>query len=204
MEIKSVMKESSDLNRRIGVRVRGLRVGQALSLDTLARRSGVSRSMISQIERGASSPTAAVLEKLAAGLQVVLATLFDEPGADGRVSDEPIVRRVQQPVWQDPESGYVRRNVSPTGVAQPMRIVEVRFPPGGRVAFEPSVRDDVVYQQVWMLAGTIEITVGATCHRLRIGDCLAMQLDGPTMFHNPARAVARYAVVTAGATKSRR
>src|SRR5262249_16948127 len=59
-----------DVNRRIAGRVRDLRAARGLTLDALAERSGVSRSMISLIERGESSPTAALLERLAAGLNV--------------------------------------------------------------------------------------------------------------------------------------
>ena len=182
-----------DLNARIAERVRELRAAAGLSLDALATRSGVSRSMISLVERGESSPTAVVLEKLSAGLGVTLASLFDSPSdaPDG----EPVARREDQPVWRDPASGYVRRNVSPPGVVQPMQIVEVEFPARARVAFETGVRDVRVHQQVWMLEGTIDITIGDERHRLRDGDCLAMQLDRPTMFHNPTRKPARYAVV---------
>ncbi len=79
------MKDNaSDLNQRIAERVSELRSGQALSLDALARKTGVSRSMISVIERGESSPTAVVLEKLAAGLGVPLASLFDGPASDAK------------------------------------------------------------------------------------------------------------------------
>ena len=81
---------ASDLNERIAERVRELRSGQGLSLDALATKSGVSRSMISLIERGESSPTAVVLEKLAAGLGVMLASLFDAPAAEEpAVEEEP-------------------------------------------------------------------------------------------------------------------
>jgi transcriptional regulator with XRE-family HTH domain len=195
---QSTMKETaSDLNQRIAERVSELRAARALSLDALAGKSGVSRSMISLIERGESSPTAVVLEKLAAGLGVTLASLFDAPAAAGRAPGGPVARRDDQPCWQDPASGYLRRNVSPPGVPQPMRIVEVHFPPGGRVAFEAGARDTRLYQQVWVLEGTIDISLGVEHHRLREGDCLAMELDRPTMFHNPARTPARYAVVIA-------
>src|SRR6266851_6467477 len=187
----------SDLNQRIAERVRELRAGQGLSLDTLASKSGVSRSMISLIERGESSPTAVVLEKLAAGLGVMLASLFDAPAAAAQTRSGPVARREDQPQWQDPASGYLRRNVSPPGVPQPMQIVEVLFPPAGRVAFEASAREMRVYQQVWVLEGAIDITLGEERHRLREGDCLAMQLAGPTMFHNPTRKPTRYAVVIA-------
>ena len=198
------MKEgAADLNQRIAERVHELRAARALSLDALAGKSGVSRSMISLIERGESSPTAVVLEKLAAGLGVMLASLFDAP-AVATPANGPVARREDQPQWRDPASGYLRRNVSPPGVPQPMRIVEVHFPAGGRVAFETGARDARVHQQVWVLEGAIDITLGAERHRLREGDCLAMQLDRPTMFYNPTRKPTRYAVVIASEPSSRR
>jgi transcriptional regulator with XRE-family HTH domain len=205
VDIKSIMEDTaSHVNQRIAERVRELRAAHGLSLDALAGKSGVSRSMISLIERGESSPTAVVLEKLAAGLGVMLASLFDTPSASAQPSSSPVARRDDQPQWQDPASGYLRRNISPPGVPQPMQIVEVHFPPGGRVAFENGARDMRVHQQVWILEGAIDITVGEERYRLREGDCLAMQLDRQTMFHNPTRKPARYAVVIASDTPSRR
>ena len=205
MDTVSNMEETvSDLNQRIAQRVRELRATQALSLDALATKCGVSRSMISLIERGESSPTAVVLEKLAAGLGVMLASLFETTAAAAQVPSGPVARRDDQPQWQDPASGYLRRNVSPPGVPQPMQIIEVHFPPHGRVAFETGARDLRVHQQVWVLEGAIDITLGAERHQLREGDCLAMQLDRPTMFYNPTRKPARYAVVIATETPSRR
>ena len=70
-------------------------------------------------------------------------------------------RRDDQPQWRDPASGYLRRNVSPPGVPQPMQIVEVHFPAGARVAFETGARDMRVHQQVWVLEGAIDVTLGA-------------------------------------------
>jgi len=183
----------SDLNQRIATRVRGLRAARGLSLEALAARSGVSRSMISLIERGETSPTAVVLDRLATGLGVTLASLFDPPA--GPPPAGPVARREDQPEWRDPASGYLRRNVSPPGVPQPMRIVEVHFPPRARVAFENAPRGAPVHQQIWVLEGEMEVTVGGECYRLRPGDCLAMQVDRPTMFHNRTRSSARYALV---------
>jgi transcriptional regulator with XRE-family HTH domain len=205
-KIMSMIMEdtASNLNQRIAARVRDLRSGQGLSLDALAFKSGVSRSMISVIERGESSPTAAMLEKLAAGLGATLASLFDAQVAGDKAACSPVARRNDQPQWRDPASGYLRRNVSPVSVPQPMQIVEVHFPPGGRVAFETGGRATRVHQQVWMLEGAMDITVGMERHRLREGDCLAMQLDLPTMFHNATRKTARYAVVIASQPAPRR
>jgi transcriptional regulator with XRE-family HTH domain len=200
----SMEEEVSGVGRRIAERVRELRVAHGLSLDALATRSGVSRSMISLIERGESSPTAAILDKLATGLGVLLASLFTPSSDTAGAPGGPVARRDDQPEWRDPASGYVRRNVSPPGVPQPIEIVEVRFPPGGRVAFENGAREVRVQQQVWVLEGAIDVTLGEERHRLREGDCLAMQLDRPTMFHNPTRRPTRYAVVIASESSSRR
>jgi len=188
------------VNELIAQRVRELRNARGLSLEALAARCGVSRSMISLIERGESSPTAVLLEKLAAGLNVSMASLFEVP----RPAAGPVARLAQQLSWRDPESGYVRRNVSPSGVASPIQIVEVSFPPQARVAYETGARDVLVHQQVWVLEGSIEVTVGDDRHRLHAGDCLALVLDRPIVYHNPTRKPARYAVVIATEVTSRR
>lgn len=202
-----IVDADDTLDRRIAARVRELRAATGLSLDALALASGVSRSMISLVERGEANPSAVLLDKLATALGVPLAALFDAPATASRAAlaaRGPVARRRDQRVWRDPGSGYARRNVSPADVPQPMQVVEVRFPPGGRVAFETGVRDRRVYQQVWVLAGAIEVTTGSTRHALAEGDCLAMTLDEPTMFHNPGRKAARYAVVVASEPVPRR
>lgn len=192
------MKEMRlDVNRRIATRVRELRVAQRLSLDALAVKSGVSRSMISVVERGESSPTAVVLDKLAVGLGVTLVTLFNTPATSRQPSSIPVSRRENQLEWKDPASGYIRRNISPPAKSQPMDIVEVYFPPRARVAFETAGRSRRIYQQIWLLSGTMDITVGKERHRLRQGDCLAMELDQPLMYYNPTQKKAHYAVVIA-------
>lgn len=187
------MESTPDIHRRIAERVSELRAQRGLSLDALAAKSGVSRSMISLIERGESSPTAVVLDRLAVGLGVSLAALFNSTDAAAQ-QQEPVARRAEQPEWRDPASGYLRRNVSPSWLPQPMQIVEVHFPAGARVAFETS--DPRTYQQVWLLSGALEVAQGSERHRLQEGDCLAMQLDRPALFHNPTRKAARYAVVS--------
>ena len=194
--------DPADLNLRIADRVRELRAASGLSLAALAHTSGVSRSMISLVERGESSPTAMVLHKLASGLGVMLASLFDTP--DTATTAAPVSRRDEQMQWKDPASGYLRRNVSPVGVPQPMQIVEVLFPAGARVAFETGAQQVRIHQQVWVLEGAIDVTLGTQHHHLREGDCLAMQIDRPTIFHNPTRKPARYAVVSANETPARR
>jgi len=189
------MKEpdGADINQRIARRVHELRAARGLTLEALAQRSGVSRSMISLIERGESSATAVVLEKLSASLGVALAGLFEDRAA----APSPLARRAAQPQWRDPASGYLRRNLSPPGHAAALQLVEVEFPPGAKVAYETGARDVAVHQQVWVLDGVIEMSVGVERHRLEAGDCIAMMLDRPIGFRNPGRRPARYLVALA-------
>jgi transcriptional regulator with XRE-family HTH domain len=183
-----------DINQLIAHRLRELRDARGLSLAALAERSGVSKSNISLIERGESSATATVLDKLSAALGVTVASLFEKPAED---APSPVSRVADQPVWTDPGSGYVRRNLSPSaGLAKssPIQLVEVSFPAGQRVAYETSTRDVDVYQQVWIIEGAMEVTVGASQWALATGDCLAMRLDQPIAYHNPTAKPARYLV----------
>jgi transcriptional regulator with XRE-family HTH domain len=195
-----------DVNARIAARVGDLRAERGHTLDALAERSGVSRSAISAIERGAANPTAVVLERLATGLDVPLASLFDGPAATAEpaAAPGPLVRRADQLRWRDPQSGYVRRNVSPPGWPSPIRITEVELPPGATVAYETAERAVVIDQQLWVLAGEVEVTVGDVVHRLGTGDCLAMRVDRPTAFHNPGDRAVRYAVVVTDRPAPRR
>ena len=190
------------IERQIASRLKDLRARRELTLEALARRSAVSRSMISLIERGESSPTASVLDRLAAGLGVTLAALFADSERDDAV---PLARREEQPAWRDPETGYVRRNLSPSAFRSPLELVEVTLPAGTRVAYDTGSRYAAVDQQIWVLSGTVEVTVGASAHVLASGDCLAMRIDRPVAFRNRGATDARYLVaLTTGAVRAGR
>jgi transcriptional regulator with XRE-family HTH domain len=188
------MDEAPGINAHLAARLRDLRTGSGMTLDGLAERTGVSRSMISLIERGESSPTAAVLDKLAAGLGVTLASLFAERDS---AAASPLSRRADQRIWRDPESGYTRRNLSAPGFPSPIELVEAVLPPGARVAYDTGHRAATVHQQIWIMEGTIELTLGEETYRLATGDCLSMRLDRPTIFRNPTEDPARYVVALA-------
>ncbi len=183
--------DAPDIERHIAARLKALRAQCALTLDELARQSGVSRSMISLIERAESSPTASVLDKLSAALGVTLASMFAE---ETRVDAQPVVRRAEQPTWSDSETGYVRRNLSPPAFPSPIELVEVILPRGARVAYDSGYRDPPIDQQVWVIEGAIEVTIGDHVHRLAAGDCLAMRVDRPIGFRNRGRTAARHIV----------
>jgi transcriptional regulator with XRE-family HTH domain len=178
----------SNIDQKIGARIRELRGQNGLTLDGLAERAEVSRAMLSRIERGESSPTAQLMNKVCGGLGITLSTLFAETPAPL----SPLARREAQPVWRDPATRYLRREVSPSGAS--VDIIEVEFPPRRSVAFD-NMRLPGVEQQVWVLDGTLEMELGGETFRLAQGDCLRMQLNQPIVFRNPTRRQVRYAVI---------
>lgn len=181
-----------DINQHIAQHIRERRLAKGYSLDQLAARSGVSRSSISLIERAATSPTAVILEKLAAALDVSLASLFVF-GTSANQS-QPLLRYEQQSQWRDPASGYLRRNLSPVSVASPMQLAEVTFPAHTQVSYDFVPREIKIYQQIWLLEGEIQIHCGEQSYTLQQGDCLSIQLNQPIVFQNSTADQARYLV----------
>ena len=115
---------ASDISVRIGTRICALRGKRNLTLDNLACRAQVSRTMLSRVERRESRPTAQF-----GGLRITLSALFSETQ---RPLSPP--RRQDQPTWRDPATRYLRRGVSPTGTGASVDSVEVEILPGGSVA----------------------------------------------------------------------
>ena len=153
--------------------------------------------MLSRIERGQSSATAQLLNKVCSGLGVTLSALF----AAAETPANPLMRRMDQPQWRDPATGYLRRNISAPGTGSSVGIVEVEFPPGESVAFD-SQNLAGADQHVWILDGTLELELGGDAFRLDAGDCLMMRLDHPILFRNPLERTIRYVVIIShGATK---
>src|SRR6185312_13395623 len=174
MKEASAARTAAGIDLRIATRVAALRAQAGLTLDALATRSGVSRSMISLVERGEISATAVVLEKIASGLGVSLATLFDDPSAPA----SPVSRSGERTPWRDPQSGYVRQNISPPNFPSPLQIVAVELPAGAAVSYESAARNEH-HQQIWVRAGSIEDPVHKVSHRMSQNLCSDMQLDEP-------------------------
>ena len=185
------MENSNGFETDIAERMKALRLSQSLTLDDLASRAGVSRAMISRIERGEASPTAQLLARLCSALGTTLSRFF----ADGETAGDPLARRNGQRVWRDPETGYLRRSVSPDGTGSPVDIVEVEFPPGARVVFEQQQFDAGLTQHLWLFEGKLTMTAGEETHVLEAGDCLFMRLAEAHIFHNPHGTPARYAII---------
>ncbi|HTO30772.1 MAG TPA: helix-turn-helix domain-containing protein [Pararhizobium sp.] len=183
------LHDNSD--KALGERMKALRSAQAMTLDDLAQRAGVSRAMISRIERGEASPTAQLLARLCGALATTLSRFF----APDEQTSHPLLRRDEQRVWRDPETGYLRRSVSPDSMGSPVDIVEVEFPPGASVVFEPRQFDEGQTQHLWLFEGRLTMTTGEATHVLEPGDCLFMRLADGHSFHNPHGQPARYAVI---------
>lgn len=179
------------LNRSIAGRLKHLRAERNLTLDELATLSGVSRAMISRIERAEASPTAVLLARLCSALGQSLSSFFAAPGA----AASPLARRADQPLWRDPETGYVRRSVSAAGTGSRVDIVEVDFPAGTVVRFPQLAAARSQWQHLWLFEGVIAVMVADRRYDLAPGDCLHMNIGDEHIFENPGATTARYAIV---------
>lgn len=179
---------SADLTRAISARVKTEREARNWSLSELAERSGVSKAMISKIERGEASPTATVLGRLSGAFGLTLSTLL----ALAEQTGERLVRREQQTLWRDPESGYTRRRLSPpTGGV--LELLEIDLPAGTRVPY-PSDAFVFQHQQIWVTRGSLTFREGATVHRLDAGDCLQLGAPADCEFFNDGETPCTYVV----------
>jgi transcriptional regulator with XRE-family HTH domain len=177
------------LDQRIGARIRLERESRGWSLTELAERSGVSRAMIHKIEKGESSPTAALLGRLSGALNLSMSTLVARAEAPtGR-----LMRKESQPVWTDPQTGYVRRHVSPNSDL-PLDLVRVELPPGVEVPM-PASSYAFLRHLIWVLRGALVFVEGATRHELGEGDCLELGPPDDCVFRNETRQPCVYAVV---------
>jgi transcriptional regulator with XRE-family HTH domain len=179
----------TDLSTAIATTLQTARQTRGLSGGALADRSGVSRAMISKIERGETQPTAVLLSRLAAALGMTLSELVARAEQD----QKRLARRAEQPVWTDPETGYVRRAVSPVA-GGPLELVEVSLPPGAVVA-QPASAYALAHHQIWVLDGRLTFREGDVSHDLRPGDCLQLGAPQPCAYVNAGEVACRYLVV---------
>ncbi|MEA2364475.1 MAG: hypothetical protein QOD71_3620 [Thermoleophilaceae bacterium] len=182
-----------------GTRVRHLREGMDLSLRDLAERSGVSAPMLSQVERGETSPTLSVAERIAGGLELSLSQLLRLDDTDG-VS---LVRAAERRRGGGPRHGYevltpplpgLRAEVSLHSLASGASTAEPDDPP----MHEPGSRETAV-----VVEGRVSFVCGGHAHELENGDAVTFDADLPHHFENPGPdAACFYAVVAAGLRRS--
>ncbi|CUB03531.1 helix-turn-helix domain-containing protein [Marinomonas fungiae] len=183
-----------NVDKLIASKIKASRKRLHLTLDALAERSGISRSMISLIERGQSSPTAAVLNRLTDALGMSLPELFSDQLADNVAAPHCHSSLGEQKTWKDPESGYIRRQLTPRNAFSTVELTEITFPAKQRVTFDNMLRNIEIHQQVWMLAGEIIISDDESSWHLKQGDCLVFKQKEHTIFSNPSEVEARYLI----------
>ena len=180
-----------DLSQRLAQRIRLERDSRGWSLADLAERSDVSKATISKIERAEVSPTAVVLVRLASAFDLTLAGLMLRAEGPG----ERLSRAAAQPIWRDPESGYLRRQVY-SRPDHPVELVRVELPAKQAVTL-PASSYAHIRQLVWVQSGSLVITEGGTRHALTAGDCLGFGPPADTTFANESNAACTYVVALA-------
>ena len=170
---------ANDISSTIGKRIHTERGMRDWSLADLADQSGVSKAMLSTIERGMTSPTAALLVRIAAAFGMTLSTLI----ARAELQGGGLLREAEQPVWRDPDTGYVRRHLSPA-TDMPLELIKVHLPAGASVSL-PAASYAFIKQQIWLISGRLDFTEGDVVHRLEPGDCLALGAPSDCIFHAP-------------------
>lgn len=183
--------DPDDLTAAIAATLHSARGQLGLSVSALADRSGVSRAMISRIERGGAQPTAVLLGRLSGALGMSLSELL------ARAEGEPrrLVRAADQTRWTDPDTGYLRRAVSPAP-GGPLELVEVELPAGAVVAY-PAESYAFSHHQLWVLAGRLHFREGDVVHELGPGDCLQLGPPQDCAYENRTRRPCRYLVALA-------
>jgi transcriptional regulator with XRE-family HTH domain len=177
-----------DTGFRLAQRIRAEREARGWSLAELAQRSDVSKAMISKIERGEASPTAALLARLATAFELTLATLLARAEGDGARK----VAAADQPRWRDPGTGYFRRQVF-ARADHPVELVHVELPAGARVDL-PAASYAFIRQVVWLLGGELAIVEGGQETTLAAGDAYAFGEPADSAFVNRSGAPCAYLV----------
>lgn len=180
----------SGIEQRIAAHLKERRLANGLSLAELAERSGVSRAMISKVERSAASPTAALLGRLCNGLGLTLSSLI----ANAEQSASPLIRAKDQTSWQDPVTGLTRTMISPDLADSTVEIVRIDLPPDASVSYDPQ-RYLRYEQHVVPVKGRLQLSVGDEEYQLGPWDCLLMPTNLPLRFHNREQVSCRYLVI---------
>jgi XRE family transcriptional regulator, regulator of sulfur utilization len=193
--LMGALRLAEDLTEQVGRRVRALREARGLSLRDLALRSGVSAPMLSQVERGETSPTLSVAQRMAAGLDLPLSTLLR---LDER-QHVAIVRKGER--RSERRDGHRVDELSPVlpgeRASVTLHVLKQGARTGGpadRPVHAPGSRETVVAS-----SGRLTLVIDGERYDLREGDAVTFDADLPHHFENPgARAATFLAVVTAG------
>ncbi|MGO9761189.1 MAG: helix-turn-helix domain-containing protein [Solirubrobacteraceae bacterium] len=185
----------------IGARVKALRESAGLSLRDLSERSGVSAPMLSQVERGETSPTLTVAARIAAGLDLRLSQLLrlDESGA------VTVVRASQRQRGGNKKRGHSFEVLTSSQPGQRAELSRHTLAPGGATgaADDPPMHEPGSRETALVEHGSVVLVCDGQRHELGEGDCVTFDADLPHHFENPTTADAAFlAVVSAGLRRS--
>jgi XRE family transcriptional regulator, regulator of sulfur utilization len=185
----------------IGGRVRALREAMGLSLRDLAERCGVSAPMLSQVERGETSPTLQVATRIAAGLELRLSQLLrlDEDGA------VTIVRANERRQGPAKVRGHAYEVLTPPLPGQRAELSRHALTPGAATGGpgDPPMHEPGSRETALVEAGRVVLQIDGTRHELAAGDCVTFDADLPHHFENPGpQEASLLAIVSAGLRRS--
>jgi transcriptional regulator with XRE-family HTH domain len=185
----------------IGARVRSLREAMGLSLRELGERAGVSAPMLSQVERGETSPTLAVAHKIATGLELTLSQLLRLDETEGVTVIRPHERRE----GSSRASGHSYQLLTPELPGQRAEVSRHSLDAGAMTGGpeDPPLHAAGSRETAVVLRGRVDLVCAGTRYELSEGDSVTFDADLPHHFENPGRSEARFmAVVTAGLRRS--
>ncbi|HKU54583.1 MAG TPA: XRE family transcriptional regulator [Rhizomicrobium sp.] len=177
-----------DTEAGIARRIRMEREARNWSLAELAEQSGVAKASISKIERGEMSPSAGILARLAAAFDLTLAGLLLKAETEkGR-----LYRAADQPVWRDPDTGYIRKQIFSRS-DHPLEVVRVELPPGESVSF-PAWSYTHMRHVVWVQSGKLTLMEGDVRNVLGAGDSLGFGPPSDVTYANEGDRPCTYTV----------
>jgi transcriptional regulator with XRE-family HTH domain len=181
---------------RVGDLLAALREQHGLSLDELSRRAGVSKSMLSQIERAQANPTVAVVWRLANALGVPIAELLLSPAR----AEPAAITHVQAhdtPALHSPDGLCALRILGPVDLAGRFEWYDLSVQPGGVLDSQP--HEPGTMEHLSVLAGSLEVRSAEQRLRLKAGETARYRADVPHAIHNPGRSAASAVLVVMGA-----
>jgi transcriptional regulator with XRE-family HTH domain len=184
----------------VGVRIKALREAMALSLRDLAERSGVSAPMLSQVERGDTSPTLAVAAKIASGLELSLSQLLRLDEGDG-VS----VVRAGERLLGGRADGHRYEVLTPPVPGQRAEVSQHTLAPGSATGGpgDPPIHEPGSRETAVVLDGRLRLVCDGVAHDLGEGDAVTFDADLPHHFENPGGRETRFiSVIAAGLRRS--
>lgn len=193
LEEEGVNDDADELLANLGVRLRTLRTGQKLTLEMLARRSHVSRAMISKIERGEKMPTVGILVRLATALEVTLSALL---GAQALSPGIQLQRAKARSKFKDPSTGLLREVVFSAAGEEDVELIR-HVIPGFQSSGILSPYPVPTRKLIFSPSGPLIVKIGRHTYHLQEGDSLRFDVTSTYSFSNPGdKPVSYYLLMT--------